>query len=281
LFLFRLILNIVAKVALYSYGICRNLYGFNRNMFKTEIREPEDILLLGKFDESDYPLVSFVFSDTMVKWEEVKEPVTKRSSERKKENTYLVDISVSKQVLLKINGLRQIIFNSESGLNPVSEMLSPIMRSIIFDILNCPFSTALKASYLKAKVAELLIQVLSVQVRSSSTQTVSEQDRRSLEKVRDLLSRNLKASYSIEELAVIAGMNRTKLQHEFKNLFSKTIYTFLLDLKMTEAKTMLTKENKLSLKEIAASLGYKHANHFSAAFKKKFSLSPAHFKKSS
>ncbi|RYE51537.1 MAG: AraC family transcriptional regulator [Sphingobacteriales bacterium] len=93
------------------------------------------------------------------------------------------------------------------------------------------------------------------------------------------MGQNLKASYSIEELAIVAGMNRTKLQQGFKNLYNKTIYTFLLDLKMAEAKTLLTKENTLSLKEIAALVGYKHVNHFSAAFKKKYEMSPAYFKK--
>jgi len=68
LFLFRLILNIVAKVALYSYGICRNLYGFNRNMFKTEIREPEDILPLGNRHLHVFPFNNCISSHEAKQW---------------------------------------------------------------------------------------------------------------------------------------------------------------------------------------------------------------------
>ena len=88
-----------------------------------------------------------------------------------------------------------------------------------------------------------------------------------------------KKNYTIEELSIVAGMNRTKLQAGFKDLFGKTIYSYTLDLKMTEAKALLTGASRLSLKEIAALLGYSHTNHFSAAFKKKFNVSPSFLKK--
>ena len=124
-----------------------------------------------------------------------------------------------------------------------------------------------------------MIQILSMKISDTARHNWSEQDRKSFEKVRDVVSHNLKANYSIEELAIVAGMNRTKLQEGFKNMFGKTIYNFSLDLKMTEARTLLTKENNLSLKEIAAILGYKYVNHFSVAFKKKFDVSPSYFNK--
>lgn len=101
-----------------------------------------------------------------------------------------------------------------------------------------------------------------------------------LTEVKELISLNLQNCYSIEQLAEISGMNRTKLQEGFKDMFGKTIFTFTTDMKMLKAKLLLEDEQGLSLTEIASMLGYKHTNHFSAAFKKRYNFSPSQLKKS-
>lgn len=98
-------------------------------------------------------------------------------------------------------------------------------------------------------------------------------------KVIELISEDLSKSLSIEELADYVGMNRTKLQAGFKQVFNKTINSFTQELKMQTAKDLINGSKGYSLKEIASMLGYRHSNHFSVAFKKRFNVSPSAFKK--
>ncbi|MEJ7557110.1 MAG: helix-turn-helix domain-containing protein [Pedobacter sp.] len=247
-------------------------------MFKAKIRKQEEELLECAFESSDYPLVALTISDTFFKRRFLKWTADQSPSEVKKEEKFLLTIIVPQAVIVKFGGMDHEQ-TSELSIKPTTEPLSPLMRSIISDMLLCTFKPEFKKSYLITKTAELLLQILSVDAIDMTLYNWSEQDLKSLEKVRDLMAQNLKVYYSIEELAVLAGMNRTKLQQGFKNLFNKTIYTFLHDLKMTEAKTLLSQQKGLSLKEVAAMLGYKHVNHFSVAFKKKFDISPALFRK--
>ena len=105
-----------------------------------------------------------------------------------------------------------------------------------------------------------------------------EQEHQALQQIAAQIRQNLSRNFTIEELSSLAGMNRTKLQSGFKLIFGKTINTFTKEMKMQEAITLLNSEVYISLKEVAAMVGYKHTNHFSAAFKKYYSFSPSSLK---
>ncbi|TKC59089.1 helix-turn-helix transcriptional regulator [Pedobacter hiemivivus] len=107
----------------------------------------------------------------------------------------------------------------------------------------------------------------------------TEKELQTFDKIIELISKDLSRNFSIEELADHVGMNRTKLQAGFKQVFNKTINSFTQELKMQSAKDLITGNKGYSLKEIASMLGYRHSNHFSVAFKKRFNVSPSVFKK--
>ena len=86
---------------------------------------------------------------------------------------------------------------------------------------------------------------------------------------------NINDPFSIEELARVAGLNRTKLQEGFKELFGTTIFGYISDTRLEEARRhILDPGSVLSIGEIAALSGYKNPQHFTAAFKKKFGYLP-------
>jgi AraC-like DNA-binding protein len=248
-------------------------------MFKAKVRKAEEKILNCRFEDSDYPLINFSFLSTSFKIQYLKEAIDGRVAGLKEEEKPLLDIIISEAVILKMSSEPLVVYAVESASRTAATRLAPSMHNIISDILYCSIKPEFKGAYLTAKVAELLILVLSAQESEAAHQNWSEQDRCAFRKVWDLLGQDLKANYSIEELAIVAGMNRTKLQQGFKDMFNKTIYTFSSELKMFEAKALLTKKNCLSIKEVAAILGYKHVNHFSVTFKKKFNISPSYFKK--
>ena len=67
--------------------------------------------------------------------------------------------------------------------------------------------------------------------------------------------------WSIATLARKAGINQQKLKPGFPALFGMTVFEFLVDIRMREAKRMLQDE-KLYVGEVAERLGYKHPPSF-------------------
>ena len=98
------------------------------------------------------------------------------------------------------------------------------------------------------------------------------------EKVKKLLKEKNLELASIEQVANQLNMSertlRRKLQQE-----STSFRDILLDTRM-EKSTSLIKKGNLNLEQIAYSLGYQHPTTFSSAFKKKFGISPKHYKDS-
>jgi AraC-like DNA-binding protein len=89
---------------------------------------------------------------------------------------------------------------------------------------------------------------------------------------------NLETPPTLSELARIVGINEYKLKRGFKETFGNTVFGYLGDARLEMAKNDLL-ENKKSVSDISAELGYSSVQHFSNAFKKKFGLSPGKLKR--
>ena len=68
-------------------------------------------------------------------------------------------------------------------------------------------------------------------------------------------------------------MNIKKLKEGFKQIYGETVYGYLLDHKMNEARRMLNAKQH-NINEISLRLGYSTSSHFISAFKKKFGTTP-------
>lgn len=90
---------------------------------------------------------------------------------------------------------------------------------------------------------------------------------------KDILCQEPPRFITIEGLAIEVGLNRTKLQYGFKQVFGVSIYDFQLQKRMDKAKYLLLKTEK-SIKEIARLTGYKSTSSFSQAFKKATGVAP-------
>lgn len=238
-------------------------------MFKTEITSPQGKILSCEFQQADYPLVNVNLSNDLARITTL--PWTGKAHKKAEAATdqFLISITIPASDF-------RIITDEFSDL---SEKLSLPVRNIVTEILNCSCRPKFKKAYLKTKVYELIIQLLSSSPAEPAGYSWTEKERSVFTGLRDLISQNLQKNYSIEELSDIAGMNRTKMQAGFKALFGQTIYTYTLDVKMSKAKSLLSETREIRMKEIAAMLGYNHSNHFSSAFKKKFAVSPSFFRK--
>ena len=65
----------------------------------------------------------------------------------------------------------------------------------------------------------------------------------------------------------------------FKNEVGDTPINYLISLRMKEAEQLLLAQPDASVQDIAKSVGYEDAYHFSKVFKKHFGISPSNFRK--
>lgn len=140
------------------------------------------------------------------------------------------------------------------------------------NIDNMPFNSGLEKIYIQSKVYDLVYKCLN-EIESNDDKYLSKEDIYYLDKVKEFILQNLDKSFNLIQLSKIASTNENKLQKNFKIYFKQTIFDFILDCRMREAKELL-KNSDYNINEISQKVGYKYQSNFSIAFTKKFGILP-------
>ncbi|MEM9917747.1 MAG: AraC family transcriptional regulator [Bacteroidota bacterium] len=153
--------------------------------------------------------------------------------------------------------------------------ITQAMHLLIQEILNCNRKGIFKRMYLEAKVMELLLlqleQILSITAPPSSS--LKKKDVEKMYAVRKYLAEHLGNSYTLMQLAQQFETNEYTLKKGFKEVFGTTVFNYWNTVKMNHAKRMLLDE-KLTVNEVSDRIGYKNAQHFTTAFKRRFGYTP-------
>lgn len=83
---------------------------------------------------------------------------------------------------------------------------------------------------------------------------------------------------SVRELATQVNLSRSRLGHLFKLQMGVDLNRFLANERLEKAAELL-RQTDLSIKEIAARIGYQHSSSFDRGFQQKFGVPPAGFRK--
>lgn len=153
--------------------------------------------------------------------------------------------------------------------------ITPQMMTLIHQILHCNRTGNFKRMFLESHVIELLMLQLE-QISNHDCLVfcpTNKQHEEKLYAVRDILSQRLTGDVTLHSLAQQVGTNEYTLKKGFKELFGTTVFGYWNQLKMEEARTLLS-EGTLSVAEVSNRVGYKNPQHFSTAFKRHFGLSP-------
>jgi AraC family transcriptional activator of pyochelin receptor len=213
----------------------------------------------------------------------------------KGELTYLkTPFASSVEIELSLDFLRKL-FNGDLGLLGAfgtnieqnlpaimgnrSYPITPQMKQILSEMRECPYVGIIKRIFLEAKVCELLtLQIDQITTDKTVQSTLKKADIDKVHEVKDLLLQNLNDPFSIEQLARMVGLNRTKLQEGFKEVFNNTVFGYLTDQRMEQAKDLILSGNHETIAEGSNLIGYKNHQHFTVAFKKKFGFLPRELK---
>lgn len=99
---------------------------------------------------------------------------------------------------------------------------------------------------------------------------------RTLEQIhyaRTLLLRNLHSPPSLVDLARQANLNEYNLKRGFRQVFGTTVFGYLHDYRLEQARQLLETGN-MNVVKVAQTVGFASRSYFATAFKKKFGLNP-------
>ncbi len=107
--------------------------------------------------------------------------------------------------------------------------------------------------------------------------TVSSPDDRFLQKAMTVVERNISnPDFDIELFATEAGVSRMQLYRKFSALTNMTVKEFVRSIRLKRAAQMLT-EKKMTVTEIAFSVGFKDLSHFRKCFHREFGMSASEY----
>lgn len=98
-----------------------------------------------------------------------------------------------------------------------------------------------------------------------------------LDLIQELMHRNIDTSLDLASLAASAAMSKYHFSRKFKQLTGQSPIQHFIHLKMQHACQLLD-ATSLSVKQIAAELGYNDSYYFSRLFKQVIGLSPVNYK---
>lgn len=96
-----------------------------------------------------------------------------------------------------------------------------------------------------------------------------------LEQTSLYIERNFTKKLTLTELAAKNGSSVSKLCHDFKKTFGCTVFDYILQLRLTYARSYLQNSREARTKDAAISCGFEDVSYFCKAYKKRFGCSPA------
>ncbi|HUW92445.1 MAG TPA: helix-turn-helix transcriptional regulator, partial [Bacteroidales bacterium] len=107
--------------------------------------------------------------------------------------------------------------------------------------------------------------------------TVSSPDDRFLQKAMAVVEKNISnPDFDIEHFAAEAGVSRMQLYRKFNALTNMTVKEFVRSIRLKRSAQLLL-EKKMTITEIAFSVGFKDLSHFRKCFHREFGMSASEY----
>jgi len=110
-----------------------------------------------------------------------------------------------------------------------------------------------------------------------TTGSLAFEDQQFVTKMKAFISFHLSGTITVESMAKHAGYSESHFNVIFHHSFGATPHQYIVNLRLEKASELLAATG-LKLDLIAEYCGFANASHFSKAFKKRYGLSPRHFR---
>lgn len=99
-----------------------------------------------------------------------------------------------------------------------------------------------------------------------------------LHRIHDRIAAAPEAGYpGVQELAELCGLSRSHLMRMFKGSTGCSLHGFIAEHRLAAARQLLA-DDRLSIKEVAATLGFRDPAHFTNAFRREEHMTPSEFR---
>lgn len=93
------------------------------------------------------------------------------------------------------------------------------------------------------------------------------------------LEKHFTEKLSLERIAAVFDISVSKLCHDFKKTFHYTVISYLMDLKLTYARSLILSNTTTKLLDVSLSCGFEDVSYFCKAYKTKFGVTPTEDRK--
>lgn len=161
-----------------------------------------------------------------------------------------------------------------------AQTLPGSMRRLMADLIEPPRGGVLQRLYMQAKALELLSQqCLAMEQFSRDGEALTARDMARLREARERLLADIADPPGLDDLAAAVGMTPRRLNKGFRTMFGTTAFDYLRDARMDAARKMLEAGGEVPLKQLAFMVGYSQTSNFVTAFRRRFGVSPARYRR--
>jgi AraC family transcriptional regulator, transcriptional activator of the genes for pyochelin and ferripyochelin receptors len=175
---------------------------------------------------------------------------------------------------------RQSIEGSRRKFYWEDDKLTPEMQLALRQMIHTPFVGMTERIYLESKCLELIAlkleQLKQIEPKCSKERKLNSEQIERIYQAQEILVCNINNSRSLLELSKQVGLNDCDLKRGFRQVFGTTVFGYLHNYRMMEAKRLIEVQH-LNINEVARAVGYASRSTFSGAFKKKFGVSPNNY----
>lgn len=149
-------------------------------------------------------------------------------------------------------------------------------RAVINEILTCVYTGQMRKLYIESKVTELFF--LQAQQADNLPEEgyfpIKAADEERLHAARRFVQQNIFEPLTLKQISREIGLNDFKLKKGFKQLFGCTVFDYLIQCRMDYARKILL-DTRITIAEVAYTLGYSDPYNFTKAFKKHYGYLPS------
>ncbi|MBW4619667.1 MAG: AraC family transcriptional regulator [Cyanosarcina radialis HA8281-LM2] len=157
--------------------------------------------------------------------------------------------------------------------------VTPPLEQVLWEIVRCPFQGLQKRLYLEGKALEVLGLVVGMEQARQGRSLEPGLPMGTRERVhyaRELVLHHVQEPLSLGELARRSQLNESTLRRGFKQEFGMTVFDYLLDYRLEQARQMLER-GTMQVTEVMMAVGLRNRSYFAAAFRRKFGQNPKQY----
>ncbi|NEQ46645.1 MAG: helix-turn-helix transcriptional regulator [Leptolyngbya sp. SIOISBB] len=150
--------------------------------------------------------------------------------------------------------------------------ITSAMRSVMTQILSCPYQGKTRRQYLEAKAQELV----ALRIQAIKQPRLPPFELSCIYQAASVLRSQIINPPTVEALARRVNTNRLKLNQGFHAVYGTTPMQYLRNCRLALAQRLLM-TSEMSVEQIAAAVGYDSRNYFARAFRRRTGLNPKTF----